>query len=376
MRRHPRRLLDLPLIVALALCTGCDRANGPVAVGVALSTSFIDATRMALDDVAASGDLPPIDTVFFDEQSSRARTALELVDSFRLRPGLVGVIGHSISSSSLATAPVYNTIGVVQIAPTSTAAQYSDAGEFSFRMVPGDQQQGGFLASAIDSLFPAGARVAMLYVNDDYGRGLRTSLISQLDTMRFPVVYLQPHTDDEYWGRHPDRESRVRATVTAMMDTRPDLVVWLGRPGTFAFYLAVLRDRAGQIPVIGGDALANWRDSDNGQGDWIGVRYVDFLDLEQSVELKEFRRRYRERFGHNPGTPEVLSYDAMHLLLTAIRDGARTGEEVRQWLNRLGAEGREPYYGLSGRIDFDEHGDISRPYILVRIGSEPGTTPL
>lgn len=374
MRCGPRRLHALPTI-AVACCLGCTRPTGPVAVGVALSTSFIDATRMAIDDVAASGQLPPIDTLFFDEQSSRAATALELVDSFRLRRGMVGVVGHSISSSSLATAPVYNTLGIVQIAPTSTAAQFSDAGAYSFRMVPGDDQQGHFLARAIDSLFPAGARVAVLYVNDDYGRGLRSALIGALDTLRYPLVYHQPHTDDEYGDPHPDRDARVRATVTSMLSARPDVVVWLGRPGTFVSYLGVLRDLGGPIPVLGGDAIANWRDADNGRGDWNGVRYVDFLDLEQSVALQDFRRRYRDRFGRNAGTPEVLSYDAMHLLLSAIRDGARTGDEVRQWLQRLGADGREPYYGLSGRIVFDAHGDIARSYILVQIGAEAGVTP-
>jgi branched-chain amino acid transport system substrate-binding protein len=374
MRRRPRRPYALPLIASLAVCAACSQPTAPVAIGVALSTSFIDATRMAIDDVAASGELPPIDTVFVDEQSSRAASALELVDSFRLRRNLVAVVGHSISPSSLATAPVYNANGIVQIAPTSTAAQYSAAGPFSFRMVPGDERQGGFMARAIDSLYPAGARVALLYVNDDYGRGLRSALIAHLDTTRYTLAYHQPHSDDEFGNPNPDRAQRVRATVTSMLASRPDVVIWLGRPGTFAFYLQMLRELGGPIPVIGGDALANWRDSDTGQGHWDGVRYVDFLDLEQSLTLKEFRQRFRERFGRNAGTPEVLSYDAMHLILSAIRDGARTGDEVRQWLDRLGAEGREPYYGVSGRIVFEEQGDIDRSYVLVRIGPEVQAT--
>jgi branched-chain amino acid transport system substrate-binding protein len=363
----PRRAHACCLVASFAVLAGCSRPSTPVAVGVALSASFIDAARLAIEDVAASGDLRPIDTLFFDEQSARAATALQLVDSFQLRRGLVGVIGHSISSSSLATAPVYNANGIVQIAPTSTAVQYSDAGAFSFRMVPGDEQQGAFMARVIDSLLSPGARVAMLYVNDDYGRGLRSALLASLDTLRFPLVYQQPHTDEEYSLPSPDRLQRVSATVASMLASGPDLVVWLGRPGTFALYLRVLRDLAGPIPVLGGDALANWRDADDGRGDWDGVRYLDFLDLDQGPAIQDFRRRYQQRFGRAAGTAEVLTYDAMHLMLSAIREGARTGDEVRTWLDALDDPNREPYMGISGRIAFDEDGNIARSYVLVPV---------
>ena len=374
MRPSHRRPWLLTFAAALSLMPACRPAD-PVAVGAALSGQFVDAARMALAEAITEGGLPPLDTVLLSEFSNRAALALEMVDTFLAQPGLVAVVGHSNSSASLATAPLYNSNQIVQIAPTSTAESYSQAGRFSFRLVPADMQQGHFIARAIDSLYPAGARLAVMFVNDDYGRGLRSAFLASNDSARFPVVFLQAHTDEELVSPTPDRAERVAATVSSVVGSRADIVVWLGRATTFQLYLEAIRDQAGTIPVFGGDALASWQNRDTGQGEWTGVRYVDFLDLEGSEALRSFRARYLAQFGVAAGTPEVLSYDAMRLLLAAIRDGARTGEAVREWLTSLG-NARPPFQGVSGPIAFDEHGDIARSYVLVTVPPlAPDSTP-
>ncbi len=363
----------LPILLGsglMALVMGCNRPSGPVAVGAALSTPFIDAVRMAIEDAGSPAGMPEVDTVLKYEWSNRAAPALELVDSFRMVPGLVGVVGHSNSSSSLATAPLYNRDRVVQIAPTSTAADFSGSGEYSFRLVPPDSAQGGFLARVVDSIWPQGARLAVMYVNDDYGRGLRNALLARLDTTRYPIVHEQRHSDDELVAPPPDREERVRSAVTVMLAGKPDVLLWLGRPSTFEMYLGRIRQAAADLPIIAGDAFATWFQYDRGKGYWQGIRYADFLDLNHSEASRDFVSRYQDRYGRRVGSSEMLSYDAMRLLLAAIQDGARSGEEVRRWLMSLGRE-RPPYQAVSGPISFDEHGDIARPYVLVTINS-PG----
>jgi hypothetical protein len=51
------------------------------------------------------------------------------------------------------------------------------------------------------------------------------------------------------------------------------------------------------------------------------------------------------------------------MLLQATRDGARTGAEIRAWLESLGRE-RPAYEGITGPIRFDENGDVDRSYVL------------
>lgn len=352
-------------MLLVATLAGCGRER-PAAVGAALSASFLDAARLAVEDAAGAPASP--DTVLVAEANSRAAAALEVAERFRLTPGMVAVVAHSNSASSLATAPVYNLAGIVQLAPTSTAPRYSEAGPFSFRLVPPDDEQGLVLAHALDSLFPSGARVALLYVNDDYGRGIRRALLSRLDSVRFPVVHDQPHVDDELRLPVAERREMVASLTGSLAASAPGVVFWLGRAHTFGLHLGVIRDSLGAIPILGSDGLSTWASHASNPAHWEGVRYTDFIDPAGTAARREFTRHFRERYGSEAGTGEILSYDAMRLILAAIADGAHTGEAVRAWLHDLG-RGRPPFEGLSGPIAFDASGDVRRPHVLLTIST-------
>lgn len=335
-----------------------------MAIGAGLSGTFVDAVRMAIEDASAEGGLPPLDTILLGESTNRAAPALEIAAQMVAVPGMVAVIGHSNSSSSLAASPIYNQAAVVQIAPTATSARFSEAGLFSFRLAPADPLQGALLARAVDSLQPAGARLALLYVNDDYGRGLREAFLERLDQGRHTVAFDQPHADHELDEDPASLERLVGETVELLAGARPDALLWFGRAATLRRYLPALRARFGAIPILGGDAVSSFNRDDIATGLWDGIRYADYLDADANEAVRDFRARFAARFPLEARTAEVLSYDAARLVLAALRDGARSGEDVRRWLLSLGRE-RPPWPGLSGPITFSERGDIEREYVLL-----------
>ncbi|HUG28106.1 MAG TPA: ABC transporter substrate-binding protein, partial [Gemmatimonadales bacterium] len=282
----------------------------------------------------------------------------------------VAVVGHSNSSASLAASQIYNDAEVVQIAPTSTAPRYSEAGPFSFRLAPPDPEQGGLLSEAVDQLRPDGARVALLFVNDDYGRGLRDAVLTTFDQGRHRLVLDAPHNDFEVVGLSAEQGLRRDGDVASVIAQRPDIILWLGRSATFGHYLPELRRQLPDAQILGGDALSPGHALAAQAPEWVGVRYADFLDPESTPELRRFRDRFTTRFGTPARTAEVLSYDAMRLILAAVAGGARSGPEVRDWLLRLGRD-LPPYLGLSGPIQFSADGDVERPFVLVTIPGQP-----
>jgi branched-chain amino acid transport system substrate-binding protein len=336
----------------------------------AATGSFLNAMRLAMEDAEAGGRRVDVDTVLIPEASSRSAPALDVAQRLVGIPGLVAVVGHSNSVGSLATSQVYNLHRVVQIAPTSTASLYSEAGPFSFRMVPPDPAQGAFLAQLLADSLSAGHRVALLFVNDDYGRGLRSAVLDRLDVARNPVVLDLPHTEGEV------QPVDVGHTLEAIQASGAEAVLWLGRVPALDVLLPGLRDRMGAIPVFGGDAVSRGDLLEAFHPAWEGVVHVDFVDMDATPELQDFRRRYRERYAAStgegaPGGPEVLSYDAAGVILAAVEAGARTGEEVRDYLMSLGRS-RPPFPGLGGPVSFDESGDLSRSYVLRRFGAGEG----
>ena len=359
------RATTIGCLVALMGAAAC-RPEPVAVIGISTSASFIRAAEMALEDAMTADPGLEVDTAIVPELYNQAKPALEASQLFVALPGMVAVVGHSNSAASLAASQVYNEHEVVQVAPTASATAYSDAGPFSFRLVPPDDRQGAFLAGSLVNVLPAGTRIAVLYVNDDYGRGLRASLVEALTALDAPVdiVLDLPHMEPLDSAGGPGSMKAHLLDAVAAAD--PDAIVWLGRPTTLRPLLPEIRGRLGDVPIYGGDAVASARQLMNGDGRWRDVRYVDFVDMSATPELRAFAARYQEKYGQPAGGPEALTYDAMGLLLSALRAGASTGPEIREYLLTLGRE-RAPYAGITGPLFFDDRGDVSRSYHLLTV---------
>ena len=368
------------ILLGLAL-VGCGEPDD-VTIAVAGTQGFLDAARLAVEDELQAGDLPHLDTVLVQEVSNRSDPAVRAAQELVETDGLIAVVGHANSVASLATSQVYNANEVVQIAPTSTTPLYSEAGPFSFRMVPPDPVQGEALARLVtDSLASARgggpARLVVLYVGDDYGRGLRPAFADALpeampDGSPGPRLVLElPHTEDEVdevdWNHQ----------VTAVSEANPDAVVWLGRVPALDQLLPKLREELGEVPIYGGDALGPAAQNGDLHSDWDGVHFLDFVDMTATPELVDLGERLRDEEEGDDGVawrgaggPEALAYDAVRLLLASVRDGATTGPAMRDYLNELGRD-RPPFEGIAGPVEFDEHGDMMREYVGERVVRAP-----
>lgn len=351
--KHLCRAVAPLLAVVLSACEAGERPR----VAIATNREFAEAAALAVADAQAEWGELPGDTVVALERLTRAAIAIEHASEL-VAAGVVAVVGHSNSAASLAAAPIYNENQVVQLSPQSSAVAYSQAGPYSFRLVPPDDEQGVFLARALRDMQGV-ERIVVLYVNDDYGRGLRSSLLRALGNAGPRVVADAPHL--EAATVRPEDLDLARRVVT---EADPDAVVWLGRPLILEQHLPQLLPVLGDRPIIGSDAVA-LADRYGRYSSWNNVWYVDFVDMEGSPQLLDFSRRFGERYGRPATGPDALTYDAMRLLLQALHEGATDGPGVRRWLESLG-HSRPAWQGLTGSISFDEEGDVERSYVLRR----------
>ncbi len=347
------------LLGVLSMCLGACTEPGAIGVGVALGSAEAPAARMAFAE--AADDLRvPVDTLILEAADTRAAPAIRSAEKLLAFPGIVAIIGHGNSAASLAAAPLYNSHAVVELSPHATAVLYSDAGAYSYRLVPPDDRQGRFIGQhlrkeAIEK------RIALLYVNDDYGRGLRTELMNAVAPGALNFVLDAPHME----GRD---SAEIALGLAALVAAKPDLIVWLGRTLELSRMLGGIRSNLGNVAILGSDALATAVREPN-DGRWTGIRFVDFVDITASPEMRAFADRYRKRFEREPSGADVLTYDAVRVVLKAIDTGARSGADVRKFLDSLGRD-RPTYQGLGGPVKFDEKGDVEREYVLRSIVAE------
>jgi branched-chain amino acid transport system substrate-binding protein len=348
------------LLVALLL-GGCESEEPVPGIAVAAGGTFVAAAALGIEDGLAAHPGLRLDTVFVTEATNQAAAALAVAGGLASRPGLVAVIGHAGSSASLVAAPLYTDAGILQLAPTSSAPAYTRAGPLSFSMVPNDEEQGPTLSALLVEAAGSRGRVAILYVNDDYGRGLRSAVLPALARVGMQVVLDLPHADGSV------APIDVEGTVELLVRSEASVLGFLGRAPVLADLLPELRARLGAIPVIGPDGvgLAVGTEGWPPGPEWDGVRWIDFVTDRGTPELDRFRARFAQALeGREARGSEVLTYDAARLLVEGIARGARTGEELATWLRSLGPD--DPVFAvlLAGPAPFDEDGNVRREYIV------------
>ena len=334
----------------------------PYRIGIVLGSEGALAATLAADSLnAARGahDRRVELRILPHAYGTSAEIALEGADSLALDGSVVAVVGHSNSSASLAASQIYNARHVVQIAPTTTSPQYSQAGPYSYRLVASDAHQARFLVDQVGT--PAG-RIAVVYVNDDYGRSLRQLVDEALTARGITPAYQVPYAESEKDGTD---------VVNALVNARPATLLWLGRDDLFARIADSLRARLPHLAVLATDGFGSVSVQRNIFPQLAGVRYVRLVNVDGvAPALRALDARYRRAGGQALTDQAILTYDAVMLLGTAVREAGTDREAIRQWLDALG-RARPAYVGVSGPISFSPDGDRSPSYVLVTAGAPP-----
>src|SRR5690606_9657328 len=126
--------------------------------------------------------------------TSAVQSATELRDD----PGVIGVVGHSESGSSLDAIPVYEDVehegehAVVAVSPTATSPRLTGHSEWFFRVCPNDLAASEAVARyALDSL--GARRAAVIYRNDSYGRDWTAAFVRTFGSGGGEIVQRDPY---------------------------------------------------------------------------------------------------------------------------------------------------------------------------------------
>ncbi len=354
--------MKFPRVAALCLAIGACSAPEPVRIAVVMTLDGVLAAQLAAEDVRAAGGIRgrPLELVLVEEShSDPPRQAIATAERLTPDPSVLAVIGHRGSSASLAASQVYNAGHLPQLAPTSTAPLYTQAGPYSFRLVASDVHQAEFIAARIALLSPA-PRIAVLYVNDDYGRAFQGHLKKALAGGGIVPVFEAPYLEGD-----ADFTARRDGILQALEKVQPDLLLWLGRSQELKLLRGELRSALPRVRILGGDAMADgsYAGLPEFAGDWM----VSLVDLTAPrTELQRFSARYEKVSGRALTDEAVLTYDAVGLIAAALRAGGAGREGIRSYLASMGTSDRA-HPGITGGIQLDADGDARPAYALLEV---------
>ena len=330
------RLLTLILVVSLLLAS-CSRGQTPtkgdviVFVAVPLSgfmanggQTVLGGVRLATEEVNRNGGLLGYRVVIrpLDDEAD-SDVAVAQVDQVRqaISEGerVIAVIGHLNSGQTLATMELYKDMDLVVITPTSSEQSLTERGyDNFFRVNANDAVQ-----AAVDARFLAeelGARrVAVIFNDTEYGRGLAASLIQELE-QRGAEAVLQLEVK-EGQGRY---ESEVAQTIQA----DPDAIFYAGYEIEAPYLRAALVEAGVNVPMLASDGAFLGATIDEAAGAAEGMYVSAFAPSPRNVADERWLEAYQAVEYRNPDTYSVNGYVAMQVLAEGVRQAGSLGAAV------------------------------------------------
>lgn len=316
--------------------------------GANYGEQMLNGAKLAAKEVNDAGGIngKQIEIISQDDKSD-PKEAANIAQMFTGDKRLVGVLGNYNSSCALAGAPIYDQ-GKLPVIHVGTSPVFSkQKHDYLFRISVTDAFQGSFVAKWMND--EGLKKPAIIWENDDYGRGLKETVSSEIAKNGGKVVgdwsYMLNQTKDYSALLTNVKESGADSIFIGGLYTEGALIgkqmkqLGLNLPvyGTDGLYEKSLID-------LGGDAVEGWKTS--------GL----FLPTDPNPTLQAFIKAYTAAYGKTPGSYAALHYDGMKILAGAIKAVGTDHEKVQAYLAKL----PEPYNGITGSVTFDEHHDSTR----------------
>jgi branched-chain amino acid transport system substrate-binding protein len=354
--RKPRTALALP--AALLLLAACGSGDGvPIMLGAAgpwtegYGAMNKRGIELALEHLNARSEhkTRPVEVVFRDDQGNGAK-AVAIAQEFVENPTVLAVIGHVNSGAMVAAAKVYDG-WLPAVATTATSPDLTAISPWTFRVISSDSANGLQLARFAAKL--GRHRVAILYENNSYGRGLTESFTRHFTGQ---VVSVDPISDAGDQNFEP--------FVSYYRRVRPDLVFVAGTEASGITLVREVRRQQLDVDLLGGDGWTGLSvDTANAEGVWVGT---PFTAEDPRADARRFVDAFKAKFGYTPDGNAALAYDATMLVVHAIQKVGADRAKIRRFLASAGA--RDAYRGVTGTIRFHANGDpIAKSFVMTRI---------
>jgi len=303
-------------IAALMPLTGSLAEFGPTAV---------QGAELAVDEINAAGGVlggRNLELQVVDTQTD-PQAAVVAADKLLSQGNIVGIVGAMSSAVTLQIAKdITRNSEVPQIsnASTATAISNADDADFLFRTTPDDALQGEVLAQTV--LEQGLTDVAMLYVENQYGRGL-----SQVFEREFVRLGGKVSAAVGFAGGRPSYQQQLSLIQTESAEA----LVLIAYPddGLKILKQSISEQRFGRF--IFSDSMRT-----DALVDAIPQQYLDGSigtapEAVPSIIKQNFSNAYEAAYGAPPPHPFVeTAYDATYLLAMAIEKAySESGKDIR-----------------------------------------------
>jgi len=317
---------------------------------------FEVATKMAADEVNAKGGINGYEIkLVVKDSKGDPKESTDLARQFGDDKNVLAIIGDFTSSSCMAAAPIVDAAGITLMSPTASNPAYASMSKFAFSVMGRQDIEAPFFSSYVVKKFLGKTKVALIWINSDWGKAAHDNFTKQAALDGVQVV-----ADVNYVADEKDFTS----LISKMRAANPEVVI--------------IMDQGAVVNIANQIAQAGWKPQITALGPGTSQQIIDlgganvnglvtstpFFFSETNKQATDWAVKFKAAAGFQPTVHPACAYDAINMVFKAIEQSgtAVTRESIRANLQKM-----DGFVGLTGPIKFNEAGDVNRKYLIAQI---------
>lgn len=254
------------------------------------------------------------------------------------------------SPATLATQPLAQQDNILQMAIFASTPAYSSPNDLSFRVFPRSEKE----AEAIIKHLGNGKRqrLAIIYINNDFGQGVFKSVSAKLAGGDNPLKMV---SNESYLPDTTDFKTQLAKIKSTnpqsllMIATAQDVISIMRQAKVMGLNMEFLATSSASDPAV----LAATADTE-------GLLVTDLFDPNSSDKhVQDFISNFKQKFGTVPNMYAVQGYDGYKLTALALGKCGPDAGCIKSYLFSL-----KDYQTILGNLTFDDNGDPDYQYFM------------
>lgn len=352
-------ILIIISIIVLLVNQGKQEENIKIGVLADLSGDYADflkgvprAIEIAKQDL---GD--KVEFIVEDQKSCDAKETVTIMNKFVSVDKVDAIIGGTCSNTTLAASPIAEKAKTIMISGVSSAPSVSKAGDYVFRTYISDllrAEQAGNLA------FQLGFRkmAVLTETGNDYSLELAQGTKNTFTSLGGEITASE---------KISNKDTDFRTQIVKIKESSPDVLL-ISITGTKQIGLIIkqVRELGLDLQIIHPGETPESQEVLEIAGDSAeGLIYIMPGNPPESPKYLALSQRYEEKYGEPRTAYFTEVYDAVILAVRAIEESNGSKEDIKDKLYEIS----KSYEGVSGNVEFDENGDVSKPILIKQIRS-------
>lgn len=350
----------LCLVLGLCLCAvvvGCGDSD-PIKVGYVgplsgtLSDYGLSCRRgvvLAVEELNAAGGVKGRKIELLIEDDKNDPDIAAKVDSKLVDKGVVTIIGHFTSTAGVGAAPVMNEKKMLLISPGASTSRLSGKDDFFLRTIESDDEKARSLAKYAYTTLGK-KRAALVYdtANRAYSEGFGNSFKEAFEKLGGSTAAVIAF------------DSKVHSLggkLDPLFESDSDVVFVVAGAADTAVLAQEMEQKGLKLPIISSSWAMRKEFIQNAGAAGENILFSRSLNINSdNPKMKDFRRKFEQRFGESPDGAAARGYDSVMALKIGLENASElTSESIRQAILE-----HKTIPALSGDFQLDKYGDALR----------------